>query len=124
MYVYNRTVLSKNAVQEPRGCNSSERHANIKRSDHLDNAIHPLRNHVAKQTKGDKTSSNAKEPVEVFHILAGNNTVHTPDTSHHVHREDDGTENSQLAEDVRRLFLALVHADIDLRKIVAVRSRQ
>jgi len=80
----------------------------------LDDAIHALGNKVARQTKADETSSNAPEPVEVLNVLTGNETeidqlyhhtewrhlnspVHTPDTSHNVHWQDNRAKHGQLA---------------------------
>ena len=89
-----------------------------------DNTVHPLRNHIAKQTKAKKTPGDAKEPIKVFNVLAWNDTVHTPNTSDNVHGQDDSTKDGKLAEDVGSLLLTLVHADVDLREVVAVCSRQ
>jgi hypothetical protein len=38
----------------------------------LNNAIHPLRNQITENTKGEQSSSNTKEPVQILDILAWN----------------------------------------------------
>jgi hypothetical protein len=40
--------------------------------------------------------------------------VHTPDTRHNVHWQDNRSEHSKLAQNVRRLLLAFVHPDVNL----------
>lgn len=78
------------------------------------NAIHPLCNKVAHQSKRNQPSRNRPEPVEVLHVLTGHKTslvsfsmslmhqirhspVHAPDTRHHVHRQHNRPEHRQLA---------------------------
>lgn len=86
----------------------------------LNNAINPLRNQIAQQAEPNEPAGDAEEPIQVFNVLAGDDAVHTPYTSNDVHGKDDGTEDGQLAEDVRCLLLALVHANVDLSEVVAV----
>ena len=50
--------------------------------------------------------------------------VHTPDTGHNVHWQDDRSEHSKLAKNIRRLLLTFVHPDVDLGKVVAVSTRE
>lgn len=59
------------------------------------------------------------EPVNDRH-----SPIHTPDTSDHVHRQNDGSQYCQLAKNVGRLLLPLVHPDIDLGKVVAMGARK
>ena len=91
----------------------------------LHNVVDPLGDEVASDTESKKTCGDAEEPDEVaFVFLSGDPDVHAPQTGDDVHREDDGAENSELAEDVGGLFLALVHADVDLCEVVAVRTSE
>jgi hypothetical protein len=50
--------------------------------------------------------------------------IHSPDTSNDIHRQHNGTEDGKLAENVRRLLLALIHPDVDLGQVVAVSARK
>ena len=56
--------------------------------------------------------------------MAGDQDVHAPHAGDDVHGQHNGAEHSELAENVRRLLLPLVHANVDLGEIVRVGSRQ
>jgi len=63
-------------------------------------------------------------PVKVLNVLSGHNDVHSPETGDDVHGQNDGSQYRQSTEDVRRLFLSLVHFDVDLRQVVAMATRE
>lgn len=91
----------------------------------LDNVVNPLGNQVTTHAECQKTCGNRPEPFQVpFVLLAGNPHVHAPQTSDNVHGQNNGTQYGQLAEDIGRLLLSLVHANVDLSQVVAVRSRK
>jgi hypothetical protein len=50
--------------------------------------------------------------------------VHAPDTGDDVHGQDNRTKDSQFAQYIRSLFLALVHADVDLSEVIAMSARK
>jgi hypothetical protein len=50
--------------------------------------------------------------------------IHSPHSGDNVHREDNGTQNGELAENVVGLLCTLVHTDVNLGKIIAVCSRK
>lgn len=50
--------------------------------------------------------------------------IHSPHAGDNVHREDNGTQNGELAENVVGLLCTFVHTDVDLGEIVAVCSRK
>ena len=39
-----------------------------------------------------------------------------------IHRENNGAEHSQFAQNISSLFLSLVHADVDLSKVIGMGS--
>lgn len=87
------------------------------------NTIHPLGDPVAAQAKHEQSGCDPKEPREVaFILLPRDPDVHSPETGNDIHRQDDGSEHGELAEDVCGLLLSLVHADVDLGEVVAMRS--
>lgn len=91
----------------------------------LNNVIHSLGDHIARQAKEQQTSGNPEEPRKVsFVFLAWHPYVHTPKTRDDVHGEHNRTENSELAENICRLFLTLIHPYVDLCEVVTVRSSQ
>lgn len=57
-------------------------------------------------------------------FLAGHPNVHAPKTSNDVHGKHDRAEYGELAEDVSGLLLPLVHADVDLSKVIGMRARE
>lgn len=88
---------------------------------HLHNPINLLRNKEAAESKRQQSSSQAPKPGQITVILLTRDpNIHSPETRDNVHRQNDGTEDSQFAEDVSGLFLSLVHADVDLSEVVAV----
>lgn len=90
----------------------------------LNNAQHLLRNHPAKKTKSEQSSSNAKKPVQTLHVLTGHNTIHAPQTRDNVHGKDDGTQDSQLVQHIVGLLRSLRGADVDLGEVIAVSPAQ
>ena len=50
--------------------------------------------------------------------------IHSPHAGDNVHREDNGTQNGELAENVVGLLCTFVHTDVDLGEIIAVCSRK
>ena len=58
------------------------------------------------------------KPVQVVDVLPWDFDFHAPHTRDDVHRQHDSTKHGQLAQYIRCLLLALVHADADLREIV------
>ena len=50
--------------------------------------------------------------------------IHSPHAGDNVHREDNGTQNGELAENVVGLLCTLIHTDVNLSKVVAVCSRK
>lgn len=89
----------------------------------LYNAVYSLSGDVAAESKEEQSSGDTPEPGEVtLVLLTGHPDVHSPETGDNVHGQDDGTQNSELAENVSSLFLSLVHANVDLREVIAVRS--
>lgn len=87
----------------------------------LHNLVHSLGDYVARQAEEDQPRGETPEPGQGLVFLARNKDVHAPQTGDDIHGQDDGTEDGQLAEDIGRLLGALVHADIDLSKVVSVR---
>jgi hypothetical protein len=106
---------------QPQHCTSLPRSPD---HSYLNNPIHPLRDHIAQQPKTDQTTRDPKEPIQIVHILAGDNAIHAPDTCDDVHRQDNSAEHGKLAEDVGSLLLALIHADVDLGQIIGMSSAQ
>jgi hypothetical protein len=51
-------------------------------------------------------------------------TIHSPNTSDDIHREDNSTKDCQLAQDIGRLLLPFIHANVDLGKVIAMRARK
>lgn len=91
----------------------------------LHNPIHPLRDRITDQTESQQPGSDTPEPRQVtLGALPGDPDVHAPHAGHDVHRQHDGTEHRQLAEDVVGLLGTLVHPDVDLGEVVAVGSAQ
>lgn len=87
--------------------------------------VNPLRNHVTRQPENDQSRRNAEEPRQVSLVLLPRYpNVHTPHASHNIHGQDDRTEDREFAEDIRCLFRALVHADVNLSEVVGVGARQ
>lgn len=88
-------------------------------------AVDPLRNEEARQAKEDQAPGDAPEPGQAaLVLLAGHPHVHTPQARDDIHGQHNGAEHGELAQDVVGLLGALVHANVDLREIVLVRSRQ
>ena len=50
--------------------------------------------------------------------------VHTPHTGNNIHRQDNGTKDGEFSQDVSVRFGALVHSNVDLGDVVAVRPAQ
>lgn len=97
----------------------------LSKSELLNNIVNPLGDQVAPNAEGKKPSSDPEEPLEVALVfLSGNPDVHAPETGYDVHGEDDRAEHGELAEDVGGLFLSLVHADVNLCKVVSMRTGQ
>lgn len=83
--------------------------------------VHLPRNKITNQPKRHETGGDAEEPGEVaLDVLPGHPDVHAPHAGDDVHRQHDGAENGELAEDVGVHFGALVHANVDLGDVVAV----
>lgn len=91
----------------------------------LHNPIKCLRDEEAPKAKEQECSSDTQEPGQVtFSVLSRDPNVHTPEASYNVHRKDDRTKHRQLAEHVSGLLLSLIHANVDLCKVVAVGARE
>ena len=60
----------------------------------------------------------------MFELLSRHINVHAPHTCNDVHREDNGADDGELAQDIGVLLGALVHADVDLGNVVAVSSAE
>lgn len=85
------------------------------RAIYLDNTVNHLGNEKAAEAKNQQPGSQAPEPSQIaLVLLSGHPYIHAPQSCDDVHGQDDGAEHGELAEDVGGLFLALVHADIDL----------
>jgi len=83
--------------------------------------INPLRDNIRSQNKQQKEPTHTPEPIQIpFISLARHPNVHTPHTSDDVEWQDHGTEDGQFAEDIARLFCALVHGDVELGEVVGV----
>lgn len=81
----------------------------------LNNPINHLSNKKATKPKHQQSSRQTPKPRQIpLILLSGDPHIHAPETGDDVHGEDDGAEDGELAEDVGGLFLALVHADVDL----------
>lgn len=70
----------------------------------------------------NEASRDAPEPVERLGVLAGHEHVHAPHARDDVHWQDDRSKNCQFTEDVVGLLRPLVHPDVDLRKVVPMRT--
>ncbi len=51
-------------------------------------------------------------------MLSGYHYVHTPHTRDDIHRENDCAEYGELAQDISRFLLALIHPNADLCQVV------
>ena len=91
----------------------------------LHNAVDPFRDEVAGDAEREQAGGNAPEPGKIaLVLLAWHPNVHAPHTGHDVHRQDDGTKDRKLTEDISGLLSALVHANVDLGEVVAVGARE
>nr|POE75198.1 hypothetical protein CFP56_79597 [Quercus suber] len=87
--------------------------------------VHLLRDEIATQSKRHQSCRDAPEPGQiVLGVLARHPDVHTPHARDDVHREDNGTQHGEFAQDVGRLFGTFVHADVDLGEVITVSARQ
>lgn len=88
----------------------------------LHNAVYPFCDEETCKSEQKQARGDAPEPSEVpFVLLAGNPYVHAPETGDDVHRQHDGAEHGELAQDVVSLLGSLVHANVDLGEVVLVR---
>ena len=90
----------------------------------LYDTIHPLCDKVADQSKRQQPAGQRPEPRQAVHILSRDQDVHAPHARDDVHGQHNGPDDSELTQDVIGLFRALVHANVDLREVVAVSSRE
>lgn len=70
----------------------------------------------------DQEGRDGPKPIKILHLLAGHLDVHAPHSRNDVHWQDDRAQHCQLAEHIVGLLRTLVHPDVDLRKVVAVRT--
>jgi len=63
------------------------------------------------------------EPIKIINILTGHFDVHSPHTTNDIHGENNCTKNSKFSQDVGCLFLAFVHEDVNLSKVIGMRTR-
>lgn len=80
-----------------------------------DNLVQPFSGEEAAHSKDEKSCSETPEPCQItLVLLTWDPDVHTPETSDNIHGKNDRAEHSEFPEDVGRLFLSLVHTDVDL----------
>lgn len=85
------------------------------------NPVNLLSNHVANNTEHRQSRRNTEEPSQIsLDILSRDPDVHTPHSGDDVHRQDNRSQDREFAQHVSVLLRALVHADVDLRHVVAV----
>ena len=90
-----------------------------------DNPVQQFSNVEAAHAEDEQAGGDAPEPLQIAGVLlAGYPDVHAPQPGDDVHGQHDSAQHGELAEHVGRLLLPLVHADVDLRKVVAVRARE
>lgn len=90
---------------------------------HSNNLIKRLRDKITRQPKRQQPTSNAPKPRQAaFILLPRHPHVHSPQSGNDVHRQNNRSQNSQLAQHVGGLLLSLVHADVDLCEVVAMGS--
>lgn len=87
------------------------------------NPVERPRHQEATEPKHQQADSNAPKPRQaVFRILPRNPDVHTPQASDDIHRQYDRSQHCQFPKNVCSLLLPLVHANINLSEVVAVRA--
>ena len=82
----------------------------------LYNPIQQLGDVEAAHSKNEQSGRDAPEPREIpLVLLPRHPDVHSPQPGDDVHGQDDRAEDGELSEDIGRLLLSFVHADVDLR---------
>lgn len=60
----------------------------------------------------------------IFDILPWYVDVHTPQTSHQIHWNENRTQCCELGENVVDLVVRVGHLDRDLREVIGMRARE
>lgn len=82
------------------------------------------RNQQRNENEADQGTENRNEGMQIINILPGNMNVHTKKTSDNVQRDNDGSEEGDLAENLVGLGSLSNTVDRQLGEIVAVGARQ
>ena len=93
-------------------------------SNHQSEELQPLQDDRATSGKAKNDRDNAKEPAEPIRILARHIDIHTEETSNQIERDEDGSDQSDFAEQCICLVALGDIVDRDLCKVVGVRTAQ